>query len=175
MTVQTADFHQIRPPAPKVELPPELRERVVACTKKYPKSRSGLLAALYELQYHFNHVPDGAIGEVADIFGLSAAEVQGVVSFYTMYYRQPVGKFVIQFCRTLPCHLRGAGDLRDEILKELGIGIGETTKDGLFTAIEVECIGACADAPALLLNDDLHDNLDAGKVKALIGQCRAGK
>lgn len=166
-------LHQIIPPAPTVELPAALRERIVACTRKYPKPRSGLLAALYEIQHHYNHVPEGVLGEVGDIFGLGAADVQGVVSFYTMYYRQPVGKFVLQFCRTLPCHLRGGGDLREEILQELGLKIGETTKDGLFTAMEVECIGACSDAPAMLVNDDLHDNLTGEKIRNLISQLRA--
>ena len=89
-------LHQIVPPAPTVELPAALRERIVACTRQYPKARSGLLAALYEVQHHYNHVPEGVLGEVGDIFGLGAADVQGVVSFYTMYYRQPVGKLPIE-------------------------------------------------------------------------------
>ena len=172
MTTATS-LHQIIVPPPALELPEALQQKILACTIKYPKVRSGLLAALYEVQHHYGFVPEGAMGPVADIFGLGASDVQGVVSFYTMYYRQPVGKFVLQFCRTLPCHLRGAGDLREEILKELGLKIGETSKDGLFTAMEIECIGACSDAPAMLVNDDLHDNLTGEKIRNLISQLRA--
>jgi NADH-quinone oxidoreductase subunit E len=171
MTTATS-LHQIIVPPPAVELPEALREKILACTIKYPMVRSGLLAALYEVQHHYGFVPEGALGPVADIFDLGAADVQGVVSFYTMYHRQPVGRFVLQFCRTLPCHLRGYRDVEQFVLVELGIKLGGTTPDGLFTVIEVECIGACSDAPAMLVNDDLYDNLTPDRVSKLLAGLR---
>jgi NADH-quinone oxidoreductase subunit E len=126
----------------------------------YPEKLSALLPALWVAQREQGFVGRKPMEQIAGKIGVSPAFVASVLSFYTMYTTRPVGKYVIQVCTTLSCYLRGADRLVDHVKKKLGIGVGETTKDGRFTLLTVECLGSCGTAPMLQLNDEFHENLD---------------
>jgi NADH-quinone oxidoreductase subunit E len=100
--------------------------------------------------------------------------VYEVATFYTMFNLRPVGRWLLQACTTTPCWLRGSDEVVAACTRKLGIGIGGTTDDGLFTLVEVECLGACVNAPILQVNDDYYEDLDAVKTEALLDALRAG-
>ena len=116
-----------------------------------------------------------AMDKVAQIVDVHPARVYEVASFYTMFNRTKVGKYFIQLCGTTPCMICGSEDIKQTIMKELGIKNGETTKDGLFTLLEVECLGACANAPMIQLNDDYYECLTPETMKDLLQLCKEGK
>jgi NADH-quinone oxidoreductase E subunit len=105
---------------------------------------------------------------VATRLGVSPSHVHGAVTFYTMYKQRPTGKYHIQVCTTLSCMLRGSDEMVDHLTRKLGIGRGETTADGKYSLVCVECLGSCDTAPMLQLNDDYHENLTAESVDRLL-------
>lgn len=120
-------------------------------------------------------VPQAAMDHIATLLGMPNIRVYEVASFYTMFYRQPVGKHVVQICRTTPCWLRGSDAVTKACFDKLGIGIGQTTADERFTLLEVECLGACVNAPVVQVNDDYFEDLDYDSMSALIDALRDGK
>jgi NADH-quinone oxidoreductase subunit E len=167
---------QIQQPASFV-FTPENRTKAEAQIAKYPKGRqaSAVIALLYLAQGQAGWVPQAAIEHVAEILGMPAIRVYEVATFYTMFHLAPVGKHHIQLCRTTPCWLRGSDAVRDTCLSKLGIGMGETTADGKFSLVEVECVGACVNAPAVQINDDMYEDLDAGKMSEIIDKLGRGE
>jgi NADH-quinone oxidoreductase E subunit len=135
---------------------------------RYPQRQAALLPTLWLAQQEFGWLSEEALSYVADLMELPAARVAGVASFYTMYYKQPVGKYHLQVCRTLSCALRGSNDITGCIEKHLGIKVGETTPDGRFTLSEVECLASCGTAPMLQLNEDYVENLTVESTLALL-------
>ena len=153
----------------------ELVDKILS---KYPVhyKRAGMIPLLDLAQRQAGGwLPLNAMNKVAQIVGVSPVRVYEVASFYTMFNRNPVGKYFIQLCGTTPCMINGAQDIKQTIMQELGIKDGETTADGLFTLLEVECLGACANAPMLQLNDDYYECLTPETTKQLIQACKAGK
>ncbi len=144
------------------------RSRIQELIKKYPQKRSALIPALYVVQEEFGYIPEPATEPVAELFGLSPAEIKEVITFYTMFYRAPVGRHVLQVCTNISCMLWQADDLLNYLKAKLGIEVGETTADGKFTLLEVECIGACEAAPALQDNYNFHVNLSKEKIDRLL-------
>ena len=138
---------------------PENRSRFDEIVKRYPadRRRSAVLPALYLAQYQQGYITANAIRHVAELLGITCADVEDVVSFYTMFYTKPVGKFVLQVCRTLSCALNGAERVTEELTSKLGITSGQTDASGTFTLIEVECLGACDRAPVVMVNDAWHE------------------
>jgi NADH-quinone oxidoreductase subunit E len=129
---------------------------------RYPegKQRSAVMPLLYLAQkQHGNWVPKAAMDVVADMLNMPPMHVYEVAHFYTMYNKQPVGKYLIQVCRTTPCWLNGADIVTRTCRKKLGIDVGESTSDGHFTLVEVECLGACVNGPVVQINDDYYENL----------------
>lgn len=120
-------------------------------------------------------IPRAAMDKIADIAGVPPIKVYEVATFYSMYNLAPVGKYLVQACTTTPCWLCGSADIVKTCEKELGIHMGETTSDGLFTLVEVECLGACVNAPMVQINDDYYEDLNPDNMKQLIGDLRAGK
>jgi NADH dehydrogenase (ubiquinone) flavoprotein 2 len=120
-------------------------------------------------------LPLSAMNKVARICEVAPTRVYEVASFYSMFNRTPVGKYFIQLCGTTPCMICGSEDIKKAITEHIGIGNGETTADGMFTLLEVECLGACANAPMLQLNDDYYECLSVKSVKELLDACKAGK
>jgi len=150
---------------------------------KYPpgRQRSAVMPLLYLAQAQVGAqngtpgwLPVEAIEYVADYLGMPYIRAYEVASFYTMYNLNPVGKYHVQLCGTTPCWLRGS----DEVMracKEMGMQKGETTADGLFTLTEVECLGACVNAPMVQINDDYYEDLDYESTKRILEDLKAGK
>jgi len=109
---------------------------------------------------------------VAQQIGCTAAEVEDVVTYYTMFYTRPVGKYVVNVCRTLSCALRGAERVTEELSAALGIKPGETDPTGTFTLVEVECLGACDRAPVVMVNDEWHERLAPEQAAKLLADIR---
>ena len=138
---------------------PENLAKLEDICSRYPAEhrKSAVLAALYLAQRQQGYVSRNAMKAVAAAIRITPSAVEDVVSFYTMFYQRPVGKHVIQVCRTLSCALNGAERVTEELQKVLGISAGETTADGAFSLFEVECLGACDRAPVVGVNDDWHE------------------
>ena len=134
----------------------------------YPVKRSAVLPALYIAQEGHGHVTDEDVRYIAERLDMRVNEVEEVVTFYTMYSRQPIGKYKLQVCRTLSCMLLGAEQITEHIEHKLGIGVGETTADGRFTLQEVECLGYCDLAPCLQVNFDYHEKVTKDSVDEII-------
>lgn len=140
---------------------------------KFPDRRSALLSALYVAQREVGYVSEDAMEDVALLLGLTPVQVYDVATFYTLFHLKPVGKFVIQLCRTLSCALVGYESIFPHLKERLGIGIGETTSDGLFTLKTVECLAACGTAPAMQINDDYYENLTVKKIDRILADLKA--
>ena len=151
---------------------PETDRRIDELKGRFPRPGSALLPALYLIQEEKGFVSEESMEYVAGKLGVSPAFVAGVVSFYTLFHRRPVGRHHLQVCRTLPCALRGCANLLAHLRTRLGIGPGETTLDGRFSLVEVECLGACDTAPMMQVNDQDHGHLDPQKVDALLESLR---
>ena len=157
---------------------PENLARAEQLIARYPEGRqaSAVLALLDLAQrQHDNWVPDAALRYVARMLDMSFIRLMEVATFYTMVNLAPVGKFHLQLCRTTPCWLRGADDLRRCIKQKIGIGHGETSADGVFSMVEVECIGACVNAPVVQINDDFFEDLDADSLGDLLEDLANGE
>ncbi|XP_002741069.3 NADH dehydrogenase [ubiquinone] flavoprotein 2, mitochondrial-like, partial [Saccoglossus kowalevskii] len=113
--------------------------------------------------------------EVAGILEMSKIRVYEVATFYTMFNREPVGKYHIQICTTTPCMLRDSDGILDVIKNKLGIGVGETTKDNMFTLGEVECLGACVNAPMVQINDNYYEDLTTKDMEEIIDDLKANR
>ena len=152
----------------------ENRARLEEIAKRYPPEgrRSAILPALYLVQRQHGYISLNAIRHVAHVIGCTAAEVEDVVSFYTMYYTRPTGQYVVQVCRTLPCALRGAGRVTEELAAALGTEPNGTDPSGTFTLVEVECLGACDRAPIVMVNDGWHECLAPEDARALADRLR---
>jgi NADH-quinone oxidoreductase subunit E len=122
---------------------------------KYPAERkqSAVMACLAIVQQEQGYIDDAATRQIADYLAISVMAVHEVTTFYNMYNQSPVGKFKLNVCTNLPCQLREGVDTLKYLEKVLGVSVGETTKDGMFTLQQSECLGACADSPVMLVND----------------------
>lgn len=120
-------------------------------------------------------LPRAAMDYVAEMLEMAPIRVYEVGTFYSMFNLKPVGKFHIQVCRTTPCWLRGSDDLTQSCEKKLGIGLHEVTPDGMFSLIEVECLGACVNAPMVQINDDYYEDLDPARLEAVLDALARGE
>ena len=136
---------------------------------KYPTKPACLLPALWMVQEARGWISEPAIGEVAEVLGLTPAYVKGVVTFYTMYHTHPVGRHFIQVCTTSPCNICGAEDVMKALVRETGCGeLGATSPDGRFTVIEVECLGACGFTTPILIDDYFIESVTPDKVPGIL-------
>lgn len=142
--------------------------RIRDSAAKYPQSRSALLPALHIAQNQLGWISREAMEEVAEVLQLDPDQVEEVASFYTMYYTEPVGRYVMEVCKTLPCSILGADEIIEYISQKLGIAPGETTPDGLFSLFRVECLAACHRAPVMQFNHRYYQDLTPEKIDALI-------
>jgi NADH-quinone oxidoreductase subunit E len=122
----------------------------------YEDPRAASIGALKIVQKRHGWVPDGALPAIGSLLGISASDVEGVATFYSLIFRRPVGRYVIKVCDSVACFLTGYEQVRDEVCKQLGVGLGETTADGRFTLLPICCLGACDRGPALMIDDDTH-------------------
>lgn len=135
---------------------------------RYPTRVALLLPALHAAQDETGWLPPEVLEEIGAYIGIHPAQVKEVASFYTMYNLKPVGKYHLKVCTNVACCLRGADELVEHCEKKLDIKCGETTKDRKFTLMEEECLGACGTAPAMMLNDDYHENLTIQRLDQLL-------
>ncbi len=157
---------------------PENLEKAKAHIAKYPPGRqaSAVLPLLDLAQrQHGGWLPRAAMDHVAEILEMPRIRVYEVATFYTMFNLRPVGRYLLQACTTTPCWLRGSDEVVAACERKLGIGIGQTTADGQFTLTEVECLGACVNAPILQVNDDFYEDLDAASTERLLDALRDGR
>lgn len=145
---------------------------------RYPNGRqASAVIALLDLAQRQSSgwLPKDAIEYVANYLDMAPIRVYEVVSFYSMFNKAPVGKHLVQVCRTTPCWLRGADDISKTCQKKLGVGLGQTSEDGNFTVVEVECLGACANAPMVQINDEYYEDLTPERMAEIIDDLKAGK
>jgi NADH-quinone oxidoreductase subunit E len=147
------------------EMKRHLSERVFP---RYPTKRAVLLPALHEVQHTYGWIPVKAMEEIAEFLELQPAEVLDTATFYEEYWLRPKGKYLIQVCRSLSCEICDSKKLTKTCKEKLGIELGETTADGRFTLVELECLGACGTAPVALVNDVLHEELTVEKLEEII-------
>ena len=155
---------------------PERRAKLDEIISKYPpeRRRSAVLAALYLVQEQVGYLTGNGMRHVAGILDLTPAEVEDVASYYVMFYKAPVGKYVLQVCRTLSCALNGAERVTEALSEKLGIKVGETDASGLFTLLEFECLGACDRAPVVMVNNEhWHEKVKPEDVGKLVDDIRA--
>ena len=177
--VDYATFHRsertLGEPGEPFVYTPENRARFDEIVKRYPaeRRRSAVLPALYLAQQQQGYITANAIRHCAELLGITRADVEDVVSFYTMFYTRPVGKYVVQVCRTLSCALNGAERVTEAIAEKVGLDPGQTDKTGTFTLVEVECLGACDRAPVVMVNDAWHECLKPEDAARLIDDLRA--
>ena len=165
-------------------LTPDRRARLDDVISKYPpdRKRSAVLAALYLIQDQQGYLTGNAMRHVAPLLDLTPAEVEDVATYYVMFFKEKVGTYVLQVCRTLSCALSGAERVTEALSEKLGIGVGETDASGMFTLLEFECLGACDRAPVVMVNNEhwhehatpescgkLIDDLEARGEAALTG------
>src|SRR5579859_2250074 len=151
-----------------------LAEKII---KRYPEGRqqSAVMPILDIVQRQEGWVSMAAMNVVADMLDMAPMRVYEVATFYTMFHLKPVGKVHVQVCTNLPCQLRGSDEVVHTCQKELGIGLGETTADGKFSLAEVECLGACVNAPVIWIGDDFYEDLDAASTKKMIEAFKKGE
>ena len=155
-------------------LTPETRDRIAELMARYPKARSAILPALHVVQEQLGWVPEEAQDEVAQIFDMPPAEVRSLVTFYYMYHRKPVGKYVLKVCRSISCWLRNSEKLEHNLCEHLDVEPGEITEDGMFTVVHGECLAACVNAPCMQVNDRFMLDIDPDKVPEIVKQLKQG-
>jgi len=144
------------------------RQKIQALIPRYPVPRSALIPSLHLAQADAGYLSADVVAEVAEIFRLSPNEVYEVASFYTMFYKKPAGKYVLQVCTNISCMLCDSETIVAHLEKRLGIKPGETTPDGRFTLIEVECLASCGTAPVVQINETYHENLTPEKLDRIL-------
>ncbi len=157
---------------------PDNDERADAIVARYPSGRqASAVVPLLDLAQRQNGgwLPRAALDFVADRLEMPRMRVYEVATFYTMCNLKPVGRHLVQVCTTTPCWLRDSDSVLEACRDALGIGVGETTEDGLFTLVEVECLGACCNAPMMQVNDDFYEDLDADSTRRVIELLRRGE
>ena len=153
----------------KLEFSPEDLKKIEEFKSRYPDHTSAVMPTLWLAQGRFGFLSDEALGAVAAALDLPKPEVIAVATFYSMYNREPVGKYIIQVCCTLSCSLMGADALIEHLKRKLGIDFGETTPDGKFTLRKVECLASCGTAPMMQINEgNYHENLTLEKVDQIL-------
>jgi NADH-quinone oxidoreductase E subunit len=158
------------------ELTRDRRAQLDELLTRYPpdRKRSAVLAALYLVQEQQGYLTASAMRHIAPILDLAPAEVEDVATYYVMFYKAPVGKYVLQVCRTLSCALNGAERVTEALAEKLGIKVGETDPSGMFTLLEFECLGACDRAPIVMVNNEhWHERVRPEDVPKLLDEIKA--
>lgn len=160
-----ATFERREEPYLTESMKKHLTERYIP---RYPTRRAVLLPALHMVQHAYNWIPMQALEEVAEFLEVAPAEALDTASFYEEYWLKPKGKYLLQVCRSLACAICGGHRLTQHIKQKLKIDVGQTTEDGKFTLVELECLGSCGTAPVVLINEVLHENLSVEELDKVI-------
>lgn len=171
--------HTSHAPAPKLivtdrgapfVLSPEEQQAITQAMHHYADPRAASIDALKTVQKHRGWISDSALYAIAEQLGISAADLEGVATFYNRIYRQPVGRHVIAVCDSIACFLMGFDQLYGQLQMHLGIKPGQTTGDQRFTLLPICCLGGCDRAPVLMINDDTHFNVTPETIAAILEQ-----
>jgi NADH-quinone oxidoreductase subunit E len=154
-------------------LPKELRDSLTVQIASVDHPRELVVDVMFAVQDHFGYLSDEAVEEVAEVLQMSPLEVEQIATFYTFIYREPVGKYVIHVCDSVICWMEGHESIMEHLSRKLGIGLGETTGDGLFTLLPVCCIGYCDRAPAILINKKVYGNLTLARIDEILEKLKA--
>lgn len=149
-------------------IPEELRERLKKQIKESEHPREQAVNVMYAVQSHYGYLTDEAVSEAAEIMNLTNLEVEELATFYDFIYREPVGKFVIHACDGVVCWMFGEESVVDYLCRTLGVKVGETTLDGLFTVLPSVCIGFCDHAPAVLINGMAYGQLNPERIDEIL-------
>ncbi len=149
-----------------------LKQKILDLQKQFPESRSALIPALWRVQEELGYISSEACEELAGLFQTSAAHIHEVLSFYTMFYRKPMGKHQIRVCKTLSCWLLGAGKVTERFKQKLGVELGEVTPEGKYSLEVVECLGACDLAPVVHVNETQHGKVTPEAAEKLIQELK---
>jgi NADH-quinone oxidoreductase E subunit len=152
-----------------LKLSPQSMKRVKEVMAHYPNKQAALLPILHIVQEEKGYVPEELEAYIAEIVEVPVVRVREVISFYTLFNRQPVGKYHIQMCRTISCTLCGHRELLKYTKEKLGIEVGQTTPDGKYTLSAVECLAACEVAPAMQINEKYYGNLSTQQIDEILG------
>jgi NADH-quinone oxidoreductase E subunit len=155
-----------------MEFNTEELEKIDRIKSKYPEKKAALMPVLWMAQKKWGWISDDVKETVANLLDLSYSHVEGVASFYTMYFKKPMGKYHIQVCTNVSCMLMGGEEIYIHVAEKLCLGNNERTEDGLFSLEEVECMGACGGAPMIAINEDYFENVDIKIVDELIEKIR---
>ena len=150
----------------------EQRQKIELVAKRYPQRQSAILEALWIWQDAHGWVSPEGMKAVAELLGVPEHVVLGVVTFYTMFNKAPVGRHKLEVCTNVSCMLRGSDRILKHLRERLHVEVGGTTADGRFTLVEAECLGSCGTAPAMQVGDDYYENLNEAAVDALLGKLR---
>jgi NADH-quinone oxidoreductase E subunit len=161
---------KIAPVTTPVTLSAAAEKRALEIIAHYPQSRSAVMPLLYISQEEFGMITQAGVEWVAAKLSMPPVQVWEVATFYTMYYKKPVGTYHVQVCRTLPCALRGSKGISEYVHKKLGLKPGEVSADGMWSFEEVECLGSCGTAPMCQINDVFFENLTEEKLHVLFGR-----
>lgn len=137
---------------------------------RYATGRGALMTTLHEVQHMYGYIPWQAMVEIAKVLGITPAQVADVVSFYEDYHSEPLGKYVIGICQSISCEVCGHQALMDHLRSKLEIDVHETTEDGKFTLLGMECIGSCDNAPCALINGKQYSNLSISMIDEIVDQ-----
>ncbi|HOJ03597.1 MAG TPA: NADH-quinone oxidoreductase subunit NuoE [Bacteroidota bacterium] len=148
-------------------------QQVQEIRSHYPTNLAAVMGVLHMVQDKYGYISDEAITSVAKLLDIPEENVLGVVTFYEMYHQHPTGKYKLQVCTNVSCLLCGSDMVLKTIKDKIGIGIGETTADGLFSVHEVECLGSCGTAPVVSVNKEYHEKLTPESINALIDNLKA--
>ena len=143
-------------------------QQIQALMGKYPRKRSALIPALQLAQQEAGYLTTEIVCKIADMFSLTPNEVNEVASFYTMLYKKPVGKYVVQVCTNISCLLCDAEGIMGHLTRRLGINPGETSPDKKYTLLEVECLGSCGTSPVVQINEDYYEELTPEKLDRIL-------
>ncbi len=150
----------------------EEKHEIEAEFAHYPYKQAVALEALKIVQVRRGWISDESLRDVAEFLGMSPEDLDGVATFYNLIYRRPVGRHVIKICDSVSCWIMGYESLREHLVRKLGIRMGETTSDGRLTLLPIVCLGACDRAPAMMVDDELHVNLESAKIDAILEKYR---
>ena len=139
---------------------------------RYATGQGSLMTTLHEVQHKYGYIPWQAMVEIGEVLGITAAQVADVVSFYEDYHSEPMGKYVIGICQSIACEVCGHQALMDHLKNKLGIDVHETTEDGMFSLLGMECLGSCNNAPCALMNGKQFNNLSISEVDELVTECK---
>jgi NADH-quinone oxidoreductase subunit E len=152
--------------------PAPLKEAIEELTTHYPHRAAALIPAMLLVQERFGYISSHSIDQLSEILEVPPAEIMGTLTFYTMLRTKPAGRFHVSVCKNLSCTLLGARSLLEYLEGKLGVGVGETTDDGVFTLLVAECLGACNEAPVMEVDGEYHYRLTPERIDAILEEYR---